>query len=287
MGLPSHTIPLETREVNKVKLRPMIWVGIIGVALGGLYWVVVRHTSMRFGHAPPPATSFEVAVIKASVLTGRGRVGVSLMPGGVVTASHVSLKSLIEYAYALKEFQVSGVVGWIDSELYDMTANTRKDTTPTVEQVRQMIQALLKDRFKLQFHQEMREISVYDLVVISKRSKLRESTRDAKFLSTFMPGKLTGSKITMAQLANQLSSFMGRPVLDKTRLIGTYDFTLEWTPEKGDASPLGRDDTPLPPVPKGPDILDAVRDQLGLELEISEALMQILDIDHAEKPKEN
>jgi uncharacterized protein (TIGR03435 family) len=82
----------------------------------------------------------------------------------------------------------------------------------------------------------------------------------------------------MEQLANHLSHSVERPVLDKTGLRGSYDFTLSWTPDYGG-----------PPAPdsNGVGLFTAIQEQLGLKLEPQKAPIQILVIDHAEKPSEN
>ena len=93
----------------------------------------------------------------------------------------------------------------------------------------------------------------------------------------------------MAQVANTLSQFAGRIVLDKTGLSGNYDFTLMWTPDqipqgfdkKGAAMRLPRID------PNGPSIFTAVQEQLGLKLNSQKAPVAILVIDRAEHPVEN
>jgi len=102
-------------------------------------------------------------------------------------------------------------------------------------------------------------------------------------------GQLTGGGATLAMLANVLSNQLGRSVVDKTELKGEYDFTLEWTPEPGQGPPFGTPppDAAPPPDVSGPSIFTALQEQLGLRLESAKGPVEILVVDHAEKPDEN
>ena len=103
-----------------------------------------------------------------------------------------------------------------------------------------------------------------------------------------LPGtKIFGSRdATMSVVTRTFSRLylgLGRPIIDKTGLRGTYDVTIEWAPvPKPSATP----DTPSP-APAGPTFIDALRDQLGLKLESSKASLRILVIDKVERPSEN
>jgi uncharacterized protein (TIGR03435 family) len=91
-----------------------------------------------------------------------------------------------------------------------------------------------------------------------------------------------------------LSHQLGRTVLDKTGLKGNYDFTLEWTPDQSQPAMLmgpeggkpGTDNAP-PPESSGPSLFTAIQEQLGLKLESTKGPVEILVIDHVEKPSEN
>ena len=150
-----------------------------------------------------------------------------------------------------------------------------------------MLRSLLAERFALKIHQEERVLQVYILTVEKNGPKLKpaesgESTIGVRIRGV---GHLTGAKASMEQLAETLSdvrlngrAMLERPVLDRTGLAGIYDFALEWTP---DLAPVDG------AVAGGPSIFTAVREQLGLKLEMAKAPVKIFIIDHVERASEN
>ena len=159
-----------------------------------------------------------------------------------------------------------------------------------------MLRNLLADRFKLAFHREPKELSLYALVVAKGGSKLKESTGPPDALpetvSVVYPESGGGVRIvlparnaTMAQFASIMNrAILDRPVVDKTGLSGKYDFDLEWTPDEtqfGGQVPQG-----TPEHPK-PDLFAALQQQLGLRLEATKGPIEALVIDWVERPSEN
>jgi uncharacterized protein (TIGR03435 family) len=147
-----------------------------------------------------------------------------------------------------------------------------------------MLQTLLAERFNLASHRQSRDMQVYVLVVDKNGPKFHESEGDGE-------SQQTGSKLTrrwirtkMAQLADNLGEAMQAPVLDQTGLSGKYDFSLDLTlylsAAGGDRPEGGRPDILLM-------MLTAVREQLGLKLESRRAAVDVLVIDHLEKPTAN
>jgi uncharacterized protein (TIGR03435 family) len=145
-----------------------------------------------------------------------------------------------------------------------------------------MLRTLLADRFQLKHHAEKRESTAYNLVQTRGGAKMKPSNPTdgaAPFLTRNPNGTgLTGSKTTMAQLAATLSlpSALGRPVSDKTGLPGAYDFTLG-----GFSSLTSASDDPRP------SFFTALEETLGLKLDPTKALLEVLVIDLASKPSEN
>jgi uncharacterized protein (TIGR03435 family) len=228
--------------------------------------------------AAPPA--FEVATIKQHVFAGAGggRLGMSIS-GSRVMVSTLTLKNLISTAYNVKTYQISGEPSWAGDSATAFDVEAEAGGTPTMDQARLMLQALLADRFQLKLHRETKELPVYDLVVAKNGPKMKESAADATPSAGVSAGstrRMTEIRASMATVANQLVGFAGRPVIDKTGLTGSYDFTLEWSPEGTPAD-----------AATGPSIFTAVQEQLGLKLESSKAPTEILVIDHAEKPTQN
>jgi uncharacterized protein (TIGR03435 family) len=203
--------------------------------------------------------------------------------GPRVTISEYGLPGLLMTAYQVEPWQISGGPVWMETDRFNIAANAPGESAPTPEQVRQMLQTLLADRFQLKLHREKKEGPVYALVVDRKGPKLTPSTSAD---STFTLGgglrgvRLTFQKQTMEYFALQLSNNggLGREVLDKTGLTGTFDFNLHWAP--------GTDGAP-PPDSNEPGLFTALQEQLGLKLEPQKAPVEMLVIDHAEKPSPN
>ena len=228
---------------------------------------------------PPAPAAFEVASI-------RPHHGDVLMVGGQFSGPRIrlvalTLLDLVGDAYHRDRYQISGAQGWIASERYDVLANAPGDAAPIQDNLRRMLQALLADRFQLKVHMETKELPTYALVVGRKGPKLKESTADeySQNASGNRTAHMTFAKATMEQLASNLYFSVGRPVFDKTGLRGFYDFTLDWTPDYGGPATSSES--------SGVDIFTALQEQLGLKLEPQKADIEMLVIDHAEKPSEN
>jgi len=216
--------------------------------------------------------SFEVASIKPSAPPegGRMRMGISMLPGGRFMASGVTARLLIMQAYNVRDYQITGGPGWINSDRYDINAKAEtptpdKDQTPNFnnEQMRVLLQSLLAERFNLKVHRETKELPIYWLVVSKDGSKLKKSENQpdlpnnaaspapkapgggqtvlyrgtgsapagaapkGAMMMRMGRGQLSAQMSTLAALALQLASTLGRPVLDKTGLTGYYDFDLQ------------------------------------------------------------
>ena len=244
---------------------------------------------------------FEVASIKPNA-SYDGRILLQVLPGGGLTTSGATLSFLLTLAYEVRSFQISGGAGWINSERFDVVARSDRSTgsqndpsDPTritaeqlkamQQQMRPKLQALLADRFKLTLHRETREESVYALVVGKGGAKFQQANGNFGGLR-IGKSQLTGSGATVEMLATALANQLGRPVLDRTGLKGQFDFKLEWAPDAAQASPPGVD-APTPAGTSGPSVFTAVQEQLGLKLESSKGPVEMLVIDHVERPSEN
>ena len=225
-------------------------------------------TGAAFGQAPP---AFEVASIKRHAGPSRA-VRMPGISGSRFSATNNSLLGLITFAYDLKIYQVAGRPGWVSdyaAYAWDSEAEARKGAPFTREQERQIMQTLLADRFQLKVHCETKEMPVYALVVAGKGgSRLKQSAAGRTT-------QIVTAKGCIEQLVTQLSGTLGQPVLDKTGLTGEYDYELEWAPENAAAEV------------DAPGIFTALQEQLGLKLESQKAPVEVLAIDHAEKPSEN
>lgn len=308
IAMPNATKRLFARTAGVTALTALVAVGL---------------TAPRLRAQAPPAQSaspaagkpaFEVASIKRNKPGGRAQ-GLQVQPGGRVTAYNMPLRYLIAPAYRLTPAQsrlISGAPDWIDSERYDLEAKAEGNFSE--DQLVLMTQALLADRLKLKAHIETRQIPVYALV-LAKPGKtgphLVRHTDDAKcdprgggqpvspnsviprapcggirFLS--VGGKTgVGGSTTMEILARNLNGDIDRPVLDRTGLTG--DLTMEYTPElvrPGPNSQTGAD-APVPDPSGPPSIFTALQQQLGLKLVPQTGPVDVLVIDHVERPSEN
>jgi uncharacterized protein (TIGR03435 family) len=240
-----------------------------------------------------------------------GPMGVSYKPGGRMIAINAPLRLLIQFAYAvhdsphsqpLRASQVVGGPGWIDSEGYNIEAKPEANTDQ--KRAWLMLQSLLADRFRLTLHRETRELPVYDLTARSSGLKL-PAAREANCVS-FQPGmtprsipgsvdcgyaplllsptglRMTGRKLHMADLIRELALTLGRPVMDKTGFTGEFDLNLNYT----DAAPTK---SPLSAAPDEPNfsLVFAAVQQLGLKLEPAKGPVEVLVVDHAERPTAN
>ena len=148
-----------------------------------------------------------------------------------------------------------------------------------------MLQTLLVERFKLAFHHESKMLPAYALIVDKKGAKIQPVSSDGQSGTSSGRGRLAGTKVSMAEFADQLSRQVDRPVQDLTALPGVFNFKLEWTEDNRPVTP--GDGAPAESA-LGPSIYVALQEQLGLKLEGRKLPIQILVIDHIERvPTEN
>jgi bla regulator protein blaR1 len=239
--------------------------------------------------------SFEVASIKPGDPDSR-RVSLGIRPGNHFGTTNASLKTLIGFAYDLRDHQISGGPNWLDSARFDIDA--KPDPAVIIPkgpdgagQMRLMVRSLLADRFKFAAHRESRQEQVYELVVDKGGLKMKEAAPlgpNQGFGLRMGRSELIGTGSPVALLANQLSQRLGRSVIDKTGLTAKYDFTLKWTPDPGPAAGKPEPDDGEPaPDPNGPSIFTAIQQDLGLKLQSAKGPVEVLVIDHAEKPDAN
>jgi uncharacterized protein (TIGR03435 family) len=191
--------------------------------------------------------------------------------------TNITLRMCIWRAYGFKPYQVIAP-DWTEQERFVIQA---KASGPAPEKtILEMLQTLLADRFKLALHREVREMSVYGLVVARNGPKLSPTKDDTK--SMISGGTDTVFEgISMDVLANVLTSSLDRPVLDETGLKGKYDFKLTWAERKRKGPPQEGAPTDVPSV------FTALPAMVGLRLEARRAPMEVLVVDHVERPTEN
>jgi len=257
---------------------------------------------------PTQTPGFEVASIKLSSPVGGGtQIGVS--PGGMFTARNVTVRTLIQQAYDLRDFQVSGGPGWLDAQLYDIVAKGN-GAAVSDDEIRKMtdeqrkafkaqfllkLQMLLADRFQLKVHRETKELPIYALIVAKSGPRIKPAGGESVLGGLTVRGGdagqtvVTGNSVTMATLARLLSSRVGRAVVEMTNLKGDYDFKMSFTPDMGPQPGLLGDGTGQPAGvdPGGPSIFTALQEQLGLRLEAQKGPIEVVVIDSVQRASEN
>ena len=255
---------------------------------------------------------FEVASIKRNV-GGLGG-GFNPLPGGRLTIENVPLRLLIQNAYDVFPFQVSAGPAWIDSDRYDMDA--KADGNPSIpEMIGPMLAALLEDRFGLKVHRETKQLPVYTLAVAKGGLKLPESKAECwaehdangrpspppvpgkpplascgRVMGGLSPsgGHLEGKSASVGSLIFTLSHLLGRTIIDKTGFTGTFDMHLEFARDQAlPGAPGGPAPGEFAADSSKPSIFTALQEQLGLKLESGKGPVEMLVIDHVEKPSEN
>jgi uncharacterized protein (TIGR03435 family) len=234
--------------------------------------------------------SFEVASVKVNTTNGPVD-SVPQRSGDRVTMHNAQVEMMVNYAFHITAVQqvewkvnvVSESWRWCDLEAI-VPASTSEDD------LRLMFQSLLEDRFRLKVHYETRDLPTYSLVIARNGSKLKAADPESKIgtegrfigggrggIAGFNDGlHLMGKGVTMQQLANALGGFLRAPVKDGTGLTGTFDYNVAFA----------RDDnsTELSSLPS---LTTAIQQELGLKLEAGRGPVEVLVIDHVEKPSAN
>jgi len=242
--------------------------------------------------AQQSAPAFEVASVRRNVTNAPGR-SVQASPT-TLTIINVEVRILLRDAIELQVAQVIGGPDWLASERYDISAKFGEKVRP---QVNQIIEAVLKDRFKLMYHKETRVLPVYALVrsnpgtlgpniratvvdcgarAAATRAGRGGTAPDCGFNRS--PVSLRSTGVNLASVAAMLSQIAGRIVVDRTELKGQYDLELKWA----DFSTVSAD-----PLTDGGSLFTAVQEQLGLKLQADRAPVEVVVIDSAERPTPN
>ena len=265
--------------------------------------------------APAAAPKFDVASIK---LNQSGRVGWDgfKISHGNFNVANASLHMLITGAFHLQRPRVSGGPAWLTADRFDISA--KGDPGASEAQVLRMIQSLLIDRFGLVIHRETRDLPIYALVSAKNGSSRLQKPKDG-VCDTQAPesgsdalnsgkidimhaiscgdtavaggpqgGFLWGKSVSLSSIADALSGLTDRPVVDRTGISGQFQFDLRWS----DGSPPVRNENEVTrETPASfdapPSIFVALQEQLGLKLEPARGPVEVLVIDHADRPSEN
>ena len=240
-----------------------------------------------------PGLRFEVASLKPSAGSANGFYGIRPAPGGQrYEATNCPIRMRIQVAYRVKPEQIVGGPAWIETDGYDMEAKAERPST--ADELHVMLMNLLVDRLQLKFHQEKKEMGMYALV--RGKGEIKMTPHEAANAGEpwidvnqekFLHMKLKATSVPMDYVAYRLSLLMDRPVVDMTGIKGGYDFELAYTRELPLNFPPGAKLNGEEPDTSGPTIFEAVRQQLGLELKAQKGPVDVIVIDHVEKPAAN
>jgi uncharacterized protein (TIGR03435 family) len=260
-----------------------------------------RETAWDIPAPPPPRKlmpadaepGVEVATIKPND-TGGSTMQVLTFRGRNLITVNSSLADLMMFAYSVQMKQIIGAPDWIEKDRYDINATPDVEGTPTADQVRIMIRKLLADRFQLKFHHDKREMAAFVLTVGKDGAKLKPSQPNGNLHGIGVQPARTGAMMfannaPIPAFTSFLQSLVfDRPVVDQTGLTGRYDLTVTFTPDDSlfNGHSLGFP-KPADDVEPAPNLFDAIQEQLGLKLTAEKTQVDVLAVDHVEKPSAN
>jgi uncharacterized protein (TIGR03435 family) len=264
--------------------------------------LIVATTLTGAAQSPAPAVPrFEVASIKRNVSTDAAGY-VRLEEGARFNAVNASLALIIRQAYGVQPFQVLNLPDWVSTERYDIRAKA-PDGVEVFPNMAPLLRALLQERFNFLARTQQRELPVYDLVLARSDRRLGPKVTRASFDCgarttgtppngpsgeelcglTGGPGRITMRGYSMTRFGQSLINQVQRVVVDKTGLTGPWNLEVVFTPEQ----PAALNGGVVPPNPDGPSLFTAVQEQLGLKLEASRGLVDVLVVDRIEPPTED
>ena len=220
-------------------------------------------------------------------------------PGGRLVVVNNEVTNLIGNAYGVRRHQLVGAPDWLTTDRYEIQAKAATDA-PRGD-LMLMLRSLLEDRFKLKVHRETRELPIYVMTVARGGLKMQPSREggciviDPRNPPRAVPGqpRLPGcgnnlvranswnaSSVDMAGVAGALVGVLDRSVIDKTGVTGKFDIHVEWTP---DEAPAGVDRSDSNSV----SLFTVLAEQLGLKIESARGPVDVLVIDHVERPTDD
>jgi uncharacterized protein (TIGR03435 family) len=234
---------------------------------------------------------FDVVTVKPSDPNRPGKL--FTVRGRHVMTINTTLNDIITFAYGLHAKQIVGAPAWFATDKFDIDGVPDVEGQPSSKQFKLLFQSVLTDRFKLTFHHDKKELSVYALTVGKSGPKMTETihkpTEPVNFLFRGKAGALMVTNATMKDFCDGMqSAVMDKPVVDHTGLTPRYDFNLNWTPDESQFESMGGFKPPATEDPNAPPALStAMQEQLGLKFEATKAPADVFVIDKVEKPSAN
>ncbi len=222
--------------------------------------------------AQAPSAGFEVASVKPAAATDPNTGSWSLPGIGRFSATHVSLALLCQLAYGVNTSQIANKPGWFEAELYDVNAKPEAGIKLSRDELKPRLQMLLRERFHLVVHTEMRSSRGYALVSGERGSHLIATKGDhfPDFRIDVSPGSMCGANWSMRQLAQHLTSAAGVLVVDRTGLAGSFDISFRYRPDADNDSSL-------------PSLDAALKKATGLVLKPEKVSVETLVIDSVKR----
>lgn len=226
--------------------------------------------------------AFAVATIRPTTQSVKfEHDGNTELVGNTLRMRDVTVATCLKLAYHIQDRQIAGP-DWLQSERFDITA--KADDSIDDDTMKQMLQSLLADRFSLSFHREPRQMKVIVLTVVGTHPGLKPtSAPDAKPFRQNSANGTVAKSMPIGEFADFLSGPLQIPVVDRTGLTGKYDFVLDFMPYLPD--PAKNMDGTRPDATAI--VKAAMQDELGLKMTGSTAAVEVLVIDHVEKPSQN
>ncbi|HEY1743871.1 MAG TPA: TIGR03435 family protein [Granulicella sp.] len=233
---------------------------------------------------------FDVVTVKPSDPNRPGKL--FTIRGRQVLTINTTVNDLITFAYSLQTKEILNAPAWMD-EKYDVDGVPDVEGQPNIQQMRLLIQDALVERFGLKFHTEQREMTAYVLSVGKGAPKLTVTADRPNSPGNFIfrgLGQLMVTNSTMKDFCHGMQeAVMDKPVVDQTGLTDRYDFNLNWTPDQSQFASFGAHiPQPNPDDPNAPpSLFTALQEQLGLKMETTKAKVDVMVVDHIDKPSAN
>jgi len=258
---------------SEAAIYALFWRTAMVLNVAGL--VLCWNVSCAYGQAAAPQRpEFEVASVKPHSSSEGSPINSSLRDPGLLRYTGLTVRGLIREAYGLiKVYPLSRGSDPLSTDRYDVIAKVSPDASK--EQRMLMLQALLSDRFKLVIHRETKELPIYALVERKNGPKFRAVEDDGSAPETGSGNghQIKAHHISMKLLAATLQGYIGDTVIDATGLSGLFDLNLDFNVDESK-------------LYEGPTVFEAVQ-RVGLKLEARTGPVEVIVIDHVEKPSAN
>jgi len=257
--------------------------------------------SSVYAQAPTTPPPYVASPIRKNVEGRQG--GTGFRPGNFVMTGG-TIRSIFQLAYPSEGIDPIGAPDWMLTERYDLTVRFEQERLPQ-EQLQAVFREIFATQLKMKVHYERRDTPTYSMVLARADGRLgpgvrklgvdcdalRDAARRGEPFPALPPaangvaacqdrvgnGSVQSGGMRFSQLARTVRNPAGRIIVDDTGLTGFYEFTLEWAPGPGDAAS---------PDPR-PNIFTAFEEQLGLRLRPSTTPVEVVVIDHVERPTDN